>query len=211
MTEPPHLTVVIADDHPRLRGRVRAALESGGCTVLGEASTAEQAIELVDRHRPQVVLLDINMPGNGITAARRISRSWPETAVVMLTQSDEDDDLFESLRAGAAGYLLKDIDLAHLPASLHAVLRGEAAMSPSLMTRVLVEFRSLGARRSAAAARLTARELEVIELLADGMSTGAVASQLFVSQTTVRVHVSSVLRKLRVRDREGAFRLLRGR
>ncbi|WP_237565594.1 response regulator [Ornithinimicrobium cavernae] len=210
MTAEP-LTVVIADDHARLRARVREALEAGGCTVLGEAATAEQAVQLVAQHGPRVALLDINMPGDGLAAARRISTDHPDTAVVMLTQSEEDEDLFDSLRAGASGYLLKDTDPADLPGALEGVLRGEAALAPALVSRVVQEFRTSRPRRSAAASLLTNRELQVMELLASGRSTNEVATELFLSTTTVRVHVSAVLRKLRVTDRESAFRVLRGR
>lgn len=206
--------VVIADDHSRMRGRIREALEAGDCVVLAEAANGPDAVRLTLEHRPDVVLLDIHMPGSGIRAAEQISRELPATAVVMLTQSREDDDLFDSLRAGAAGYLLKDQDPRELPGALRAVLSGEAAMPPSLVRRVLDEFRAPARRRfsrgSAAAAKLSPREWEVMELLARGASTEEVANRLFVSPTTVRVHVSTVLRKLRVQDRESAFRLLRG-
>ena len=205
---------VIADDDARIRRSVRAGLESGGCRVVGEAATADEAIRLTVEHRPEVVLLDIHMPGNGIRAAQEISRSAPDTAIVMLTQSREDDDLFDSLRAGAQGYLLKGTDPSTLVDGLRGVLAGEAAMPPALVTRVLDEFRAPSRRRfgrpSPAAAKLSAREWEVMDLLARGLTTEQVATRLFVSRTTVRVHVSSVLRKLAVRDRESAFRLLSG-
>jgi len=203
----------MADDHARLRARIREALEAGGCQVCGEGATAQEAVALVLQYRPDVALLDVHMPGNGIQAAREISRSLPQTAVVMLTQSPEDEDLFDSLRAGAAGYLLKDTDPAQLPAALRAVMGGEAAMTPSLVTRILDEFRAPARprfrRRSAAAAKLTAREWEVMEMLAEGRSTEEVGQKLYLSPTTVRVHVSPVLRKLRVKDRQSAFRVLR--
>jgi DNA-binding NarL/FixJ family response regulator len=206
------MTVVIADDHAAMRSSVRAGLESGGCRVVGEAATAAEAVELVVEHRPDVVLLDIHMPGNGIRAAQEISRIVPTTAIVMLTQSREDDDLFDSLRAGAAGYLLKDAAPQSLADSLRGVLAGEAAMPPTLVARVLDEFRGPARRRfgrgSAAAAKLSTREWEVMDLLRQGLNTDEVAARLFLSSTTVRVHVSSVLRKLAVRDRESAFRLL---
>jgi DNA-binding NarL/FixJ family response regulator len=206
------MTVVIADDHAAMRSSVRAGLESGGCRVVGEAATAAEAVELVVEHRPDVVLLDIHMPGNGIRAAQEISRIVPTTAIVMLTQSREDDDLFDSLRAGAAGYLLKDAAPQSLADSLRGVLAGEAAMPPTLVARVLDEFRGPARRRfgrgSAAAAKLSTREWEVMDLLRQGLNTDEVAGRLFLSSTTVRVHVSSVLRKLAVRDRESAFRLL---
>jgi DNA-binding NarL/FixJ family response regulator len=154
------------------------------------------------------------MPGSGIYAAKQISRALPQTAIVMLTQSREDEDLFDSLRAGASGYLLKDTDPAKLPDVLRGVLAGEAAMPASLVTRVLREFqgprRRLLPSRSSAATKLSPREFEVMELLGQGDSTEEVANKLFVSPTTVRVHVSTVLRKLRVKDRESAFNLLRG-
>lgn len=205
---------MIADDDARIRRSVRTGLESGGCRVVGEAATADEAIRLTMQHRPEVVLLDIQMPGNGIRAAQEISRSAPDTAIVMLTQSREDDDLFDSLRAGAQGYLLKGTDPSTLVDVLRGVLAGEAAMPPALVTRVLDEFRAPSRRRfgrpSPAAAKLSAREWEVMDLLARGLTTEQVATRLFVSRTTVRVHVSSVLRKLAVRDRESAFRLLSG-
>jgi DNA-binding NarL/FixJ family response regulator len=206
--------VVLADDHAHVRQQIRAALEAGGCEVCAEGASAEEAVALSLEHRPDVVLLDIHMPGNGISAAQQISRSVPQTSVVMLTQSKEDDDLFDALRAGAAGYLLKGTDPAALPGVLRGVLAGEAAMPPGLVTRVLQEFRGPSRRRflrkSAAADKLSAREWEVMEMLSQGHSTEEVGNRLFVSPTTVRVHVSAVLRKLRVKDRESAFKLLKG-
>lgn len=203
----------MADDHARIRAKVRQALEAGGWEVCGEGATAGDAIELAMEHRPDVVLLDINMPGNGISAAQEISRRLPETAVVMLTQSAEDEDLFDSLRAGASGYLLKSTDPAALTDVLRGVLSGEAAMSPALVTRILQEFRAPSRRvlrwKPAAVAKLSPREWEVMELLAQGLGTEDAANKLFVSPTTIRVHVSTVLRKLRVKDRESAFRVLR--
>jgi DNA-binding NarL/FixJ family response regulator len=210
----PSLRVVIADDHTRMRAKVRAALEADGWVVCAEGASADEAISLATEHRPDVVLLDIHMPGSGIRAAQAITGALPETSVVMLTQSAADDDLFDSLRAGAEGYLLKGSDPAELGASLRGVLAGEAAMDARLVSRILDEFRAPAKARfrrgSPAASKLSAREWEVMELLADGASTDEVAKRLFLSPTTVRVHVSSVLRKLRVKDRESAFRLLRG-
>lgn len=206
--------VVMADDHARLRARIRDALERDGCEVLGEGATAEEAVALTARHHPDVALLDIHMPGSGIRAAAEITRRVPDVAVVMLTQSVEEDDLFDALRAGASGYLLKDSDPSTLGASLRSVLAGGGALSPTIVARVLEEFRAPSKRRfgrkSTAAARLSAREWEVMQLLGQGMSTDEVAGRLYLSPTTVRVHVSTVLKKLRVTDRESAFRLLRG-
>ncbi len=208
------IRVVMADDHARMRGRVRAALEAGGCVVLGEGATGPEAVALTLEHRPDVALLDIHMPGGGIAAAREISQAAPEVAVVMLTHSAEDDDLFDSLRAGASGYLLKDTDPVKLPEALRSAVAGEALMPPRLVARIMDEFRAPAkrrfARKSTAAAKLSTREWEVMQLLGEGLSTEEVAGRLFLSPTTVRVHVSSVLRKLRVKDRESAFRLLHG-
>ena len=203
----------MADDHTRMRGRIRDALEAGGCEVCGEGASAEEAVRLAVEHRPDVALLDIHMPGNGIQAARDIVRRAPGVVVVMLTQSAEDDDLFDSLRAGASGYLLKDTDPATLADKLRGVLDGEAAMPPRLVARIMDEFRAPDKRRfgrhSVAASKLSAREWEVMQLLGEGLTTDEVSKRLFLSATTVRVHVSSVLKKLRVKDRESAFRLLR--
>lgn len=208
------IRVVMADDHTRLRAVIRQALEQDGCLVVGEGATADDAVRLTAEHRPDVALLDIHMPGSGIHAAQEIARVAPDTAIVMLTQSADDDDLFDSLRSGASGYLLKDTDPARLGDALRGVLAGEAAMSPRLVSRIMDEFRAptkrrLG-RKTPAAAKLSAREWEVMELLGQGLSTEDVAGRLFLSPTTVRVHVSAVLKKLRVRDRESAFRILRG-
>ncbi|HEX5917508.1 MAG TPA: response regulator transcription factor [Nocardioides sp.] len=208
------IRVVMADDHARMRTRIRNALEAGGCVVCGEGASADEAVALAIEHRPDVALLDIHMPGNGITAARQIARALPGTAVVMLTASAEDADLFDSLRAGASGYLLKDTDPAVLVDELRSALEGEAPLSRRLVSRIMEEFRSPATprftRRSRASARLSAREWEVMELLGDGLTTDEVAQRLFLSPTTVRVHVSSVLRKLRVKDRASAFKVLRG-
>lgn len=208
------IRVVLADDHAPMRALIRQALESGGCEVLGEAADAAAAVRLTLEHRPDVALLDIHMPGSGIRAAHDIGRAVPETAIVMLTQSSDDEDLFDSLRAGASGYLLKDADPARLADALRGVLTGEAAMSPRLVGRIMDEFRAPTKRRflrtSPAAGRLSAREWEVMELLADGLPTHEVADRLFLSPTTVRVHVSTVLKKLRVTDRQSAFKILRG-
>jgi DNA-binding NarL/FixJ family response regulator len=208
------IRVVMADDHARMRGLVRAALEAGGCSVLAEGATGPEAVALGLEHPPDVALLDIHMPGGGITAAREITTAQPEVAVVMLTHSAEDEDLFDSLRAGASGYLLKDSDPATLADALRSAVAGEALMPPRLVARIMDEFRAPGrrrfTRRSPAAARLSTREWEVMQLLGEGLSTEQAAARLFLSPTTVRVHVSSVLRKLRVKDRESAFRVLHG-
>ena len=205
--------VLIADDHPPTRAGVRLALERAGFVVCAETWTADQAVELAQQERPDICLLDIHMPGSGLAAARTIAERLPATSIVMLTVSQEDDDLFDALRAGASGYLLKTTDPERLPHALEGVLRGEAALPRSLVSRVLAEFRRRqqpGRRASEAGFRhLTSREWEVLELLAAGYTTAEIAQKLFVSSATVRTHVASTLRKLSAPDREAAVALLK--
>ena len=203
--------VLIADDHPPTRAGVRSALEAGGqFTVVAEAPSAAAAVEAALEHKPEVALLDIHMPGHGITAAREITTALPDTAVVMLTVSRDDTDLFSALRAGARGYLLKDIDPARLPHALEGVLAGEAALPRGLVARLIDEFRTrddAARRREGPLGSLTDREWEVLRRMQQGMSTAEMAAELFVSAVTVRSHVSAILRKLQVSNREDAVRL----
>jgi DNA-binding NarL/FixJ family response regulator len=213
MNAPPRLRVLIADDHPPTRGRVRRALESGGVTVCGEARDADSAVALALEQQPDIALLDIRMPGNGIEAARDIASRLPNTAIVMLTVSRSDDDLFDALRAGASGYLMKDTDPALLPSTLRGVVKGEAALSHSLVAKLIEEFRRRSGRRrlsllGRSTARLTEREWEVLDLLQDGLSTSDIAARLYISNVTVRSHVSSIIKKLKVDDRAAAVRMV---
>lgn len=208
--------VVVADDHPALRQSVRLGLESNGFEVCAEASNAASTIEAALRERPDVCLIDIHMPGSGIAAASRITSELPDTAVVMLTVSRNDGDLFDSLRAGASGYLLKDMDPARLPQALRGVLSGEAALPRALVARVIDEFRERGRRRRVPLVGgrpvvLTSREWEILDFLRQGLSTAEMADRLFVSKVTVRRHIGSILKKLRVSNREAARRLLEER
>jgi DNA-binding NarL/FixJ family response regulator len=202
---------VIADDHLHIRTGVRMALEDAGMDVVADVGTAADAVAAVQRLQPDVVLLDIHMPGNGLDAARTISATVPDTAVVMLTVSRDDGDLFEALSAGARGYLLKDIDPERLPLALEGVLAGEAALPRSLAARLIEEFRrresSVAKRTSGVLAALTDREWEVLSLMSDGHATHEISRRLFVSPVTVRTHVSAILRKLHVDSREEAVRL----
>jgi len=206
--------VIIADDHPAIRAGLRLALEEGGFIVCGEASDAPSAVELALREQPDVCLFDVYMGGGGgISAARAISQRLPRTQIVMLTVSQDDDDLLDAIRAGAAGYLLKDIDLARLVPTLEAALAGEAAMPRRLVTALVNEVRSRGKRRYTRLARrasvaLTGRECEVLELLSEGLTTAEIAKRLGISPVTVRRNISNVVRKLDVPDRAAALKLL---
>src|SRR3954451_16612012 len=141
------LRVVIADDHPPTRALVREALEQQGCTVVAETATADDAVTAAREHRPDVCLLDINMPGGGITAAAEITHTVPDSAVVMLTASRDDEDLFAALRAGASGYLLKDMDPGRLGPALQGVLAGEAVLPRWLVLKVVDQLRATPRRR----------------------------------------------------------------
>ncbi len=203
--------VVVADDHVPTRNAVSAALVAHGFVVVGNAGTAPAAVALVRRLRPEVALLDVQMPGDGLAAARTIAGECPATAVVMLTVSQQDEHLFEALRAGAVGFLHKEMELERIPTALHGALSGEAALPRSLVLKVVNEFRERDRRRGLRAKgleKLTDREWEILELLRQGVSTSDIASKLFVAPVTVRTHVSGILRKLHVPDRAAAVRLL---
>ena len=212
MTSPTR--VLLADDHARTRASIRAALEQTGTFVVcAEAADADAAVTAALTERPDVCLLDINMPGSGIAAAGRISSELPETSIVMLTVSRRDADLFDALRAGAQGYLLKDLDESAIGPALEQVMVGEACLPGTLVARLVEEFRDREHRRvrisTTESARLTGREWDVLELMREGLSTKEMAERLFVSETTVRSHVSALLRKLRVGGRQEIIDLLR--
>jgi DNA-binding NarL/FixJ family response regulator len=203
----------VADDHPPTRAGVCFALEGQGFVVCAQCADAPSAVAVAEQERPDICLLDIRMPGDGIAAAAQIAARVPETVVVMLTVSRDDDDLFNALRAGACGYLLKDTDPARLAVALRRVLAGEGALSPALVARVIEEFRERGRRRRLPMLRrgpvaLTEREWEVLELLRQGLSTAQIGERLAISPVTVRRHVSRALEVLRVPDRKAAVQLL---
>jgi len=205
--------VLIADDHARTRASVRQALEEdGGFVVCAEAQDGQSAFDRAMETRPDVCLLDINMPGSGIAATTRIAAALPGTPIVILTVSRDDNDLFDALRAGASGYLLKDLGDDQVAPAVRKVMAGEASLPGSLVARLVEEFRDREHRRIGIApeqaARLTGREWDVLELMREGLSTSDIGARLFVSPTTVRTHVSSVLKKLQVPDRDAAVRLL---
>jgi DNA-binding NarL/FixJ family response regulator len=209
---PTPLRVLIADDHAAARAGMRESVEDGGFEVCAEAANATDAIELARRERPDVCLLDVHMPGEGIRAAAVITEALPDCAVVMVTVSRNDSDLFHSLRAGAAGYLLKDTDPGRLPDALRGVVAGEAAVPRALVARLIHEFRERGTRRLSTGGRgveLTSREWQVLDLMAEDLTTAQIAQRLFISPVTVRRHISSILEKLGAPDRASAVELFR--
>jgi DNA-binding NarL/FixJ family response regulator len=205
-------TAVLADDHPVIRLGVRMALMRGGFEVLAEAADADGAVEASLRERPDVCLLDINMPGGGVEATARLAEAAPTTAVVMLTVSNHPEDLLAALRAGAKGYLLKDTRPDRLAAALCGVLKGEAALPRTLVGRVLHEFRDLPVPELSPVrvgeVELTARESEIMRMLRSGLSTLEISERLSLSPITVRRHISAGVAKLGVADRGAALRAI---
>jgi two-component system, NarL family, nitrate/nitrite response regulator NarL len=209
----PRLRVVIADDHIALRMGVRHALEEAGWEVCADVGSASAAIAAATKHRPDVCLIDLSMPGGGISAVADISRSVPGTAVVVLSVSTDSNDMITALRAGAVGYLVKDMDPSGLPAALRAVVAGEIAIPRALVGRLVDEVKFAGRRRrltdsGGRSVELTPREWEVLELLALDLPTAEIAARLQLDQVTVRRHVSGVVRKLDVKTRKDAVQLL---
>jgi two-component system, NarL family, nitrate/nitrite response regulator NarL len=207
VTEQRRIRVVVADDHPAMREELRETVEQDErFAVVAVAADGAGAVAAALRERPDVCLLDIRMPGSGIAATREITARLPDTKVVIITVSVDDDDLLNALRAGAVGYLPKDIDPHRLPEALHEAVEGGAAIPTQLVARLIAEFRDHGPRRRTVVSEvgydLTSREWEVLNLLRQGRSTAEIASKLYVSHATVRSHVAAVLRKLRLPNRK---------
>ncbi|KAA2261063.1 response regulator transcription factor [Solihabitans fulvus] len=200
-------TVLIADDQVLVRGGFRMIIEArDDLEVVGEAGDGEEAVRLAEQCRPDVVLMDVRMPGtDGIAATRRLTASANPPKVIILTTFDLDEPLYDALRAGASGFLLKDVRPAELVDAIRVVARGEALLAPTVTRRLLDRFvRTLPAAapvRPAGLAELTDRETEVLGLVARAASNAEIAAQLVVSEATVKTHVSAILRKLGVRDR----------
>jgi DNA-binding NarL/FixJ family response regulator len=197
----PRISVVVVDDHELfVSGLVRMLGEY--VDVLGTARTGEEALELVDRERPRVVLMDINLPGmSGVDATRRLNVAHPGVCVVVLTVMADENRLVEAIRAGAAGYLLKDAPIDDIVAGIRAATTGGSLVAPELMGKLL---RSMRSRRQAPARPrmpLTAREREVLELMVEGYDNAEIARRLVISQNTVKNHVAAILGKLGVENR----------
>jgi DNA-binding NarL/FixJ family response regulator len=201
----PPLRVVIADDQALVRAGFRLILEEvGGFQVVGEAADGDQAITAVRRHRPDLVLMDVRMPNlDGIEATRRILSGGASCRVVILTTFDLDEHVFAALRAGASGFLLKDVSPEQLVASLRILAGGEALLAPSITRRLIERFTAPGSGPAAShvLSALTEREREVLILVARGLSNDELAGELHVGESTIKTHVGRVLAKLGLRDR----------
>jgi NarL family two-component system response regulator LiaR len=197
--------VLIVDDHPVVRHGLRAYLElQPGIEVAGEAGDGSEAETQVPALTPDVVLMDLVMPGtDGIEAIRRIRAARPETRVLVLTSFAEDEKVFAAVKAGAAGYLLKDVHHEALAEAIRTVHRGEALLHPAVAAKLMHEFAE-GDRRTAPSSVLTERETEVLRLVARGMSNKEIARELAVAEKTVKAHVSNILQKLQLADRTQA-------
>ena len=211
----PPVRVLIADDHAPTRDDIRRAVERDArFEVCAEASDAASAVDAALRERPELCLLDIQMPGSGLAAAWEIAARLPTSKVVMLTVSEEDHDLFVALSAGVAGYLLKTIDRRRLPHALWDIHQGTFTIPRRLLGPVVERFRAATTPRRTVAvsdlsARLTSREWQVLDLLARDLSTREVAARLSITPGGVRVHANAIIKKLGARDRAAALELFR--
>jgi len=208
------IQVLIADDHVFYREGVRSLLSTlPEITVVGEASTGDEAVSLARELKPDVILMDLKMPGmNGIDATRRIHEKSPEIGVLVITMFDDDDSVFAAMRAGAHGYMLKDADRDELVRAIVAIQKGEAIFSPAIAQRMIQYFAMTPGRGSASKkelpdefAELTEREHEILNWIAQGHNNSAIANLLSLSIKTVQNYVSSILTKLEVSDRAQAI------
>lgn len=206
------LRVMLVDDHALVRSAVRGALDAPDIEVVGEASSAEAALDEALRVRPDVILLDVDMPGmSGLQLIRELRPRLPDTQIVMLSVSGDDRNVLEAMRHGAAGYLTKDLGPEALQRAVRGIRQGDLAMSRRMAARTLRRFIEGGASAAAgpgsALSALSSRELQVLGNLADGLTDREIAEALIISPRTVESHVSSILRKLEVRNRaEAALR-----
>jgi DNA-binding NarL/FixJ family response regulator len=203
------IRVLIVDDHALFRRGLEMVLaEEPDIELVGEASDGAEAVERAGEALPDVVLMDIRMPkSSGIEACRTMKEVSPSAKIVMLTISDEEEDLFEAIRAGASGYLLKDIPYDEVADVVRAVYGGQSLINPSMAAKLLTEFAALAKRdgeerpQQVPAPRLTEREMEVLRLMARGMNNRDIAKDLFISENTVKNHVRNILEKLQIHSR----------
>jgi DNA-binding NarL/FixJ family response regulator len=199
------LRVLVVDDHDLFRTGLRNLLEEEGVNVVGEAENGENAIRLASDLTPDVVIMDLNMPGvGGVETTRRLSSLAPLSRVVVLTISADDDDVMNAVMAGACGYLLKDSSIQELIAGIRAASEGESLISPQIAAKVLQRLRAQSKDVDAAEtirAELSDRELEVLKLIANGKDNAQIARELFISPKTVKNHISNILMKLQIENR----------
>jgi len=201
------LRVMVVDDHALFRRGIQMVLDQEpGLTVVGEATDGQQAIDRAQELMPDVVLMDVRMPKrSGIEAARRIKEAIPHVKILMLTVSDEEDDLYEAIKAGASGYLLKEIPTEDVAEAVKSVWSGQSRISPAMASKLLSEFQAMSKRaderEQVHAPRLTDREMEVLRLVAKGMNNRDIAKELFISENTVKNHVRNILEKLQLHSR----------
>ena len=197
--------VLLVDDHEIYRAGLRGLLEEAGIDIVGEAANGEAALQLVEQKHPNVVIMDLNMPGiGGIEAARQITTLAPLTRVIMLTVSSAAPDITDAVLAGACGYLLKSATTQEIVSGIAAAARGDALLSPSVAAKLLERVREQPARPAVpdpASASLTEREIEVLRLLSSGMDNAEIGRTLFISPSTVKNHISSILLKLQIENR----------
>jgi two-component system, NarL family, response regulator LiaR len=201
------LRVLVADDHDLFRHGLRELLVEQGFDVVGEASSGEAALALAFRHTPDVVVMDLNMPGiGGVEATRQIAQRLPSTRVLVLTIASGEEDVNDAIVAGAAGYLVKDAGPDEIAAGVRAAAAGEALVSPRVAAQLLQRLRSGAAQRPPADAfeRLSDRELEVLRLMCRGRSNNEIAAELHIASATVKNHVASILGKLGLENRTEA-------
>ncbi len=199
------IRVLICDDHALFRRGLVMVLESEeGIEVVAEAEDGADALAKAEETAPDVILMDVRMPKmSGIEATRAIADLVPSAKILMLTVSDEEEDLYEAVKAGATGYLLKEISIEEVANAIRAVVTGQSLISPSMASKLLSEFNNLAkvAQQKVLAPRLTDRELQVLKLVAQGLSNREVAEQLFISENTVKNHVRNILEKLHLHSR----------
>ena len=199
------IRVLICDDHALFRRGLIMVLESEkGIEVVAEAEDGEEAVRKCEDAAPDVVLMDVRMPRmSGIEATRAIAEAVPTAKILMLTVSDDEEDLYEAVKAGATGYLLKEISIEEVANAIRAVVTGQSLISPSMASKLLNEFNNLAkqAQQKVLVPKLTERELQVLKLVAQGMSNREVAEDLFISENTVKNHVRNILEKLHLHSR----------
>jgi two-component system, NarL family, response regulator LiaR len=200
------ITILLVDDHALVRNGVRAYLETQpGLKVVAEAGSGEEAVQLAAEHAPDVVLMDLVMPGmDGVEATRRVREVSPRSQVVVLTSFHEDINIFPAIKAGAISYLLKDIGPAELVEAIRAAERGEAILHPKVAARLMQELRGNRSETINPYSNLSEREQEVLKLIAEGLSNAELAEKLVLSEKTIKSHVSNILNKLHLADRTQA-------